>query len=86
MFWAFRMDPAASGLYDIDRVLFRVTQSRVKKLGSPGKTIISIFPFDLESANFRRITLKNTLSISQSPRPLAVGPKCKTENIESHRF
>ena len=35
---AFRMGPAASGrgLCDIDRVLFRVTKSRVKKLGIPG--------------------------------------------------
>ena len=35
---AFRMGPAASrsGLCDMDSVLFRVTQSRVKKLGSPG--------------------------------------------------
>ena len=34
---AFRMDPAASGrgLCDIDRVLFKVTQSHVKKLGRP---------------------------------------------------
>ena len=34
---AFRVDPAASGrgLFDIDRVLFKVTKSRVKKLGSP---------------------------------------------------
>ena len=39
---AFRVRPAASGrgLLDIDRVLFRVTQSRVKNLGSPDKTEI----------------------------------------------
>ena len=35
---AFRMGPGASGrgLCDIDRVLFTVTESRVKKMGSPG--------------------------------------------------
>ena len=35
---ALRIGPAASGrgLGDTDRVEFRVTQSRVKKLGSPG--------------------------------------------------
>ena len=32
---AFRIGPAASGLCDIVRVLFRVTKSRVKKMGSP---------------------------------------------------
>ena len=38
MFPAFRMGPEASGrgLCDIDRILFRVTKSRVRKLGSPG--------------------------------------------------
>ena len=34
MFSAFRMGPAASGLYDIDRAYSSVAQSRVKKLGS----------------------------------------------------
>ena len=39
MLLAIRLDPAASGrgLCDIDRVLFKVTQSLVKKLGSPEK-------------------------------------------------
>ena len=38
MFSAFRLGPMLSGrgLCDIDRILFRVTKSRVKKLGSPG--------------------------------------------------
>ena len=36
MFSAFRMGPAASGLYDIDRVLLRITKSRVKKIGKSG--------------------------------------------------
>ena len=38
MILAYRMGPAASGrrLCDIDRVLFRVTNSRVRKLGSLG--------------------------------------------------
>ena len=42
MFPAFRMGPAASGrgLCDIDRILFRVTKLRVRKLGSPGKAKI----------------------------------------------
>ena len=40
---AFRMGPKANGrgLSDIDSLLFRVTQSRVKKLGSPGTTKIN---------------------------------------------
>ena len=38
MFSAFGMGPAACGrgLSDIDRVLFRVTKSRLRKLGSRG--------------------------------------------------
>jgi len=40
MFWALSMGWAASGrgLCDIDRVLFRVIISRVRKLGSPCTT------------------------------------------------
>ena len=40
---AFRMSPTAKGrgLCEIDSLLFRVTQSRVKKLGSPGTTKIN---------------------------------------------
>jgi len=46
MFSAFRIGPAASGhgLCDIDRVLFRVTESRAKKLRSPGIKILSQHP------------------------------------------
>ena len=32
--------PAASGLFDIDGVFFKVAKSRVKKLGSPCRTEI----------------------------------------------
>ena len=42
MFSAFRMSPAASsGQCDNDRALFRVTLSRVRKLGSPCTTKIN---------------------------------------------
>ena len=43
MFSAFRKGPAASerGLCDIERVLFRVTKSRVRKLGSSCTTKIN---------------------------------------------
>ena len=46
-----RMDPAASGrgLCDIDRILFRVTKLRVRKLGSPGKA--KIYRLLLKSKN-----------------------------------
>ena len=43
MFSAFRMSPAASsGQCDNDRALFRVTLSRVRKLGSPCMTRMPI--------------------------------------------
>ena len=38
IFSVFRLGPAASGPYDIDGVLFRVTKARVWKLGSPCTT------------------------------------------------
>ena len=42
MFSAFRMGPAANGngLCDIDRILFRVTKPRIRKLRSPDATKI----------------------------------------------
>ena len=42
IFSAFHMGPVVSerGLWDIDRVIFRVSKSRVKKLGSPDTTKI----------------------------------------------
>ena len=96
MISAFCMGPAASGrgLCDIDRVLFRVAKSRVKKLGSRRK-YTNIF-FDLSNnryifalpglPNFLTrylVTLNNILSISHSPRPLAAGPIRNAGNMAS---
>ena len=72
---------------DIDRVLFRVAQSRVRKYGRPCTTEI----YRLGLLNFPGCpkfqtgdseTLNDTLSISHNPRPLAAGPIRNTENME----
>ena len=72
MFSVFRMGPATSGrgLCDIDRVLFRVTKSRVEK-GPPHFSTRDL------------ATLNSKLSISHSPRTLAAGPIRIAENTES---
>ena len=57
MFSAFLLGPAASrrGLCDIDRVLFRVSKSRVRKLGSPSTTKIYQLQLKLKEVNYRYI-------------------------------
>ena len=99
IFSLFVIGPVASGrgLCDIDSVIFRVTKSRVRKLGSPSTTKIYRFLNKIERPSYRYIfvmqglpnfltrdleTLYHTLSISQSSCPLVVGPLRNAEDME----
>ena len=86
MLSAFRMGPAAKGrgLCDIDRVLFGLTKSRVKKCEvlvrrkytdyNPSCRYTFIVQGHPNFPTRDLVTPNNTLSISHSPRPLAAGP------------
>ena len=100
-FHSYHGDPICRGdsmilafLCDIERVFFRVTQSRVKKLGSPGTMKILRLYLKLKTPTYRYIfvvqgllnflardlvTLNYSPSISYSTRPLAAGPAGPTQ-------
>ena len=63
MLSAFRMVPVASGrgLCDIDRILFRVTKSRVRKRGSPDTAKIYRLESKSKNPSYRYIFVQQGL-------------------------
>ena len=93
----FRMCSAVSGrgLWLIDRVLFGLSKSPVKRwkvlarrkyasvFGFYYNQYIFVMPGFFNFLTLALLTLNNTLSISHSPRPLAAGPIRNSEVMES---